>query len=591
MRKAIRKLAPASNLDPVLMAKAALLKRQSEDPLNHYKASPNQSLFHHRTQRYVLVNAPTRSGKTTCNAMDLSMVARRRHPTKTVTCVNGIYMVFGTSREALRDNWYGKLRVTSKLRGPAENSPMIPDWEILDEKFSGGGGDRTIREIVMRHPDNPNLPGHRILFGLSGDSRTWRRMEGKDRVLGIYFDEVEGSAQLFTECFRRLIETHSHPEIKSQANGGFIAWSGTETKENEVFKEWMEKCDKPEEFPEYARFKLTPDETGAISNEERAKMAQNMNKQDYEISMLGVGRFSDRLLIYGQQLDPKRHLLENDYVPTPDDNLWVGYDPGFDHNSGMLVAAINPRNPFKLHIVKAWSHPKTTLGQDIALLRMWLRGRFIECFVADPASHKTEKGLGKKLITMIREELMRAGIKSLRGFRMPYNRHEPGIFAVRRYLDPVPGNRNAEPLIVFNASKPSGCLVTWNQMCNYRSHKENEYQGTHGVIKKNDDGVDVIRYLVNCTDRSPWNSGGAPNIMRPTWVKRAPNIPTWEEAGGMPSDAYAVTQVTEVTLTDDEMLAKDRERKSALAAKIRSRGGRRFKEGRRLALEVGPEDD
>ncbi len=570
---------PVEKIDPVLMAKAVLLKRETEDPLLHYRASPTQALFHARTNRYTLIAAPTRSGKTTCNAMDLAMCARRKHATKTVRCVNGTYLVFGTSREALRDNWYGKLRISSKLRGPAQEHPMVPTWEVFSEKFSGAGADRTIKEIVMRHPDDPNKPGHRILFAISGDPKTWRRLEGKDRVLGIYFDEVEGSRELFTECFRRVLETHSHPEINAEAGGGFISWSGTETKENEVFKEWMDKCANPEEYPEYRLFQLLPDETGAISNVERGKMAMNMSKEDYDIGMRGVGRYADRLLIYGRQLDPKRHLLENDYEPQPEDNLWVVYDPGFDHDTGICIAAIRPSKPNKLHMVRAWFHNKTTMGQDISVLRQYLRGRFIECFVADPASHKTEKGSGKKLITQIREELVRAGIKSMRGFRMPYNRHAPGIYDVRRYLDPVPGNPIAEPLVCFNGSRESGVLQLWTQLCNYKSHKAGELQGTHGVVKKNDEGPDLVRYLVNCTDRSPWgqwNPHESPSTMRPTWVKRPPNKPMWD------GDSTPVTfsAVADVVLTEEEILAKERTRKSALAAQIRSSRGKRLRRSR-----------
>jgi hypothetical protein len=575
----VRRFKPVEQIDPVLMAKAVLIRRELEDPLLHYKPSPTQALFHHRTNRYTLVNAPTRAGKTACSAMDLAMCARRKHATKTVTCVNGTYLVFGTSREALRDNWYGKLRVASNLRGPAEKHPMIPSWEVFSEKFSGSGADRTIKEIVMRHPDDPNKPGHRLLFAISGDPKTWRRLEGKDRVLGIYFDEVEGSRELFTECFRRVLETNAHEEIKAEAGGGFISWSGTETKENEVFKEWMAKCEEPEQYPEYRLFKLSPSETGAISDEERQKMSMNLSKEDYDISMLGKGRYADRLLIYGRQLDPKRHLLETDYEPQPEDNLWVVYDPGFDHKTGIAVVAIRPSKPNKLHFVRAWFHAKTTMGQDISVLRQYLRGRFIECFVADPASHKTEKGSGKKLITQIREELVRAGIKSMRGFRMPYNRHAPGIYDVRRFLDPVPGNPNAEPLLCFNSSRESGCMQMWTGLCAYKSHKEGQFQGTHGVVKKDDEAADLTRYIVCCTDRSPWSSWNAhesPSMMRPTWVKRPPNKPLWD------ADATPTTyrEVTEVVLTEEEILNKERTRKSALAAHIRSRGGKRLRRSR-----------
>lgn len=546
--------------DPILLARAMLAKRRLEDPAIHFVPTPTQRAFIHRKTRYNLLGGPTRGGKTSCNAMDLALIARRKHPTKTVTCVNGVYMVFGTSREAIRDNWYGKLRVESKLLGPAEACPMIPDHEVLAEKFSGGGGDRTIKEIHLRHPDNPNEMGHRIIFNVSGDVGTWKRMEGKDRVLGVKFDEVAGSKELFTECFRRVLETNSHPGIKEQAGGAFIDWSATETKGNEVFSEWHEKANSPE-FPEYAIFVLDPTENKAIDMGERQKMAQNMSAEDYQISMMGKGRFADRLLIYGGQLDYDRHVRKDEYQVTPDDNLWVGYDPGFDHDSGIGVFAINKANPYKLRMVKEWLHPRTTMAQDVWLLAQWLRGRFLECFVADPASHKTEKGSGKKLITQIREELQRAGIKVMRGLRMPYNSHAPGIYAVRRYLDPIPGNPQAEPLVEFSPS----CKRTWTQLNNYRSYAEGEFTGQHGVVKKNDEMPDLLRYVVNVTGRSPWANTDAPTVVRPCWVKRPPNLPKYPEGA-----APIIKPAEEDILSPEQEILKEQRRLSALSAKLRA---------------------
>lgn len=551
---------PRPEVDPKLVRKAELARRKLEDPALHFVPTATQRGFIHRKTRYNILSGPTRGGKTSCNAMDLALAARRKHPTKSVTCLNGVYLIFGTSREALRDNWYGKLRIESKLLGPASEFPMIPDCEVLDEKFSGGGGDRTIKEIIMRHPEKPNEPGHRIIFNVSGDVNTWKRMEGKDRVLGIKIDEVAGSKELFTEFFRRVLETNSHPGVKEQAGGAFIDWSATETKGNETYSEWMEKAQSAE-FTEYGFFKLDPSENKAIDMDERLKMAQNMSAEDYNISMLGKGRFADRLLIYGGQLNHDRHVRKDDYIVQPDDNLWVCYDPGFDHDTGILVAAINKANPYKLRIVKEWLHPKTTMAQDVWFLAQWLRGRFIECFVADPAAHKTEKGSGKKLITQIREEIQRANIKSMRGFRMPYNSHEPGIYAVRRYLDPMPDNRQAEPLIEFNPS----CKKTWQQMASYKSYQAGEFTGQHGVVKKLDELSDCVRYLCNVTGRSPWNNGEAPTVVRSSWVKRPPNLPKWAE-GLAP---VVKPPPEEDSLNPEQVREREQRRLSALSAQIR----------------------
>ncbi len=561
----------AKQVDPGLMALALMEQRRAQDPLTHFTPSATQARYLTRTCRYCLLNGPTRGGKTAGNAVDLAQVAMRRHATKSVHSVNGIYLVFATARESIRDNWYGKLRVASKLLGPASEFPLIPDHMLLQplalrgERFSGGGGDRTIKELVLRHPDNPNKPGHRILFNVSADPNVWKRIEGKDRVLGVYIDEAAGTKELLTELFRRLIETNSHPDIKREAGGGFISWSATETKINDAFADYYEKCESPE-FPEYELFKIGANENVAIDPEERAKMAQNMSADDFKVSMTNEGRAWDRYAIYGKQWNDARHVRANDYEIQPEDNLWVCYDPGFDHNSGIVVAAINQRSPYKLRFVKFWCHPKTTISQDMDLLRRWLRGRSIEALVYDPACHKTEKGSGKQLVTLIREELSRFKIRSWRGLRMPYNWHAPGIYAVRRYLDPVPGDPTVEALIEVNPTPASGCQRLRQQMVMYRSYEEGVYTGPHGVVKKDDEGPDCIRYLVQATGRSPWNAGEAPSVQRPCWVRRPPNPPLWADG----QDVAVINE--ELPLTEAEMLHQERRRKSALAAALRSRG-------------------
>ncbi len=101
--------------DAGLMAMALLEKRRRDDPMTYFIPTETQRAYLNRKCRYSILNGPTRGGKTACNAVDLTLVATRKHASKTVNCVNGIYLVFATSREAVRDNWYGKLRVASKL--------------------------------------------------------------------------------------------------------------------------------------------------------------------------------------------------------------------------------------------------------------------------------------------------------------------------------------------------------------------------------------------------------------------------------------------------------------------------------------------
>jgi hypothetical protein len=68
------------------------------------------------------------------------------------------------------------------------------------------------------------------------------------------------------------------------------------------------------------------------------------------------------------------------------------------------------------------------------------------------------------------------------------NRHDTGVKRVQTYLE--------RGWIVFNPSGQSGCRTAWKQMVNYRSHEEGVYSGPRGVVKRDDEAVDCLRYIV-----------------------------------------------------------------------------------------------
>lgn len=571
-------------LDPAVAALAELARREAQDPLRHVVWTPTQDQYIRRPKRYCLLSGPNRGGKTACNAGDLALRLRCIHPTASVLSKPGVYLVFGTSRSSLRENWHAKLRQSSKLRGTCENFPMVPDWALWKaspkraEKYSGSGGDRTIRELVCCHPEDTSQIWHRALFFPSADVETWKRIEGMDRVLGIYLDEVAGSIDLLKELYARLLESNSDPDIQREAGGGFLSWSATETKDNEAYRSFREKCERPTEYAEYGLFSIDPAENPAIDMAEREKMRAHYSAEDYELRMMGQGRFRDRYQVYPQLLR-ERHVLPTDYEPGPEDNLWAVYDPGWDHASGIGVFAVRREKPWQKIWVRYWKHYKSTFEYDIRKLAEWLRGRALEAFVTDPAAHKTEKGQGKKQHQMIREALQAFRIKLYRGMLVPYNRHESGIKAVRDQLDPDSTNPKAEPWLLFNPSTTSGVSAGWYELTNYCTKQEHVYSGPHGVIKKDDEFPDLVRYGVQVTNRAP-GSAAAPRVIPVTWTPRPPNLPT--------IDAGAPVVMGEAPTSDVERsLADIRRAASAALAGNRTRWGRRLRQLREITADAG----
>lgn len=515
----------------------------ANDALCGYTPNPTPQRCMLSRRRYRLLGGPTRGGKTVHLCYELASAARKRHPTRTVH-KNGVYLLLAPSREQLKDPWGKKLLKESELMGEWFDKPFIPEWEIEKVHYTHGAGERVPRDIILKS-------GHQILLAVSGDQSIDRRLKGK-RLLGVCVDEDAGTPRLITEMYSRLLDANSDPDIVREAGGGWLLWGATNTEVNDAFMLFQKQCRDPD-FPDHEEFVIDPAENKAIKIEERVKLLPILGEETYQVYQQGTVGAINKLLIYGKQWSDRRHMRLTDYVIQPDDNLWAAYDPGWDHNTGLCVAVINRDNPLKLRFVRCWLMKHTTIAQDMACLVQWLRGRALEGMTYDPACHKTEKGTGISLISQIRTELAKANIKVYRGLKAPFFGHDAGIKKVQMYLDPEPAKPDAEPLIEVNPSEASGCRMLREQVMKYRSFEEGQFTGQHGVVKKDDELVDLMRYL--CMVHRDGRIG---------WVSRPPNLPLYGED---PTDPVMLKRVE---LTEQEMLMEHRRRQSVLAAKIRS---------------------
>lgn len=468
------------------------------------------------------------------------MAALRRHPTRTVTSKNGLYLILAPSREQLADPWGKKVLKESELKGKQFAFPMIPKHEIEKVYFVHGAGAPTPKEIVLKN-------GHRIMFLVSGDPNVWERVQGKGMVLGIVIDEAAGNEQLISECAVRLLDANSDEGIRKEAGGGWLLWGATETSVNLGLAEFISKCEQ-EAFPDFEGFRIQPGENPAISQDERDKMRPILGDEQFDIRMRGTGSALGSLLIFGPHWDEKRHVPPADYVPTPDDNLWVGYDPGTNF-TGILIAAINRDDPRMVRVVKCWQPRRMTIDHDVTLIRDYLQGRHLECFVYDPAARKIEK-TGLSVIGQLSDKLRQARVRIHRGLNMGRNRHEDGIPVVRYYMKP--GDRDT-PYLSVNPSQESGCRLLVNQILQYRNEESPiNVLGTEHVHKQNDHLVDALRYLL---------------CERPGWVNRGLNPKLWGDGsnGGPPPQAVSDHRV----YTDQELREQEQHRRSAMASRRR----------------------
>ncbi len=455
-----------------------------------YTPTLTQRVFRDSTARYKLLTGPNRGGKTGHIAWEVAACAQRIHPLRSVHSTTGVYLVLAPSLEQIADPWGKKLLKKSELEGDYKNFPFIPECEIRSIEYSKGSSSKAVRHIYMKN-------GHEILFMPSGDENVWKRLEGK-QLLGVALDESSGNIQLMQEILMRLLDTNSDQKIVEEAGGAWMYWGATDTKFNEAFVWMMERCN-DEKQKDWAAFWIDPSENPAIQQEEREKLRDIIGEEQAAIRLDGTGTSLGLITIYGEQWSDEKHISESEIPILPEDNLWVSYDPGVAHPTGILCGSISPRNERQLRVHRFYNHKRKTVEFDLQCIADWLQGRWLEGFILDPAAKKTDKG-GDSVASQITRGLDKFGIKVRRGIQYGYNRHEPGIAQTRRHL--VAGN-------VLVDKQGEGCELFCYQMRKYRGRPETNFTGPQGVVKKEDEGPDVLRYWIS---------------KHPAWVERPPNI-------------------------------------------------------------------
>lgn len=486
-------MAKAAAVTPAKAA-AILAERRLKDPCYQFRRTTTQEAFHRSRARFRMLSGGNRSGKTATSLVELAALVRGLHPHRP-WFGPVIAMVFCVSRQQAAMVVQRKLLVASEIPGVMHDQPMIPSYEInWEESGSIKVGFRVYYVVALKN-------GSLIYFSWADSEETAKRIQGVKADI-IYIDEAAGDRNLVVECLNRLKDS-----ITANRGGwsGCMWWGATGTMINEGFEEYRNRCMNPME-PDWEYFQIRAGENPAVSAEANELVGGFMTEEEKAIRLAGDSTAGELVQIYGRQWRDDRHLHKPDYEPSPEDNLWLGYDPGMDHPTGLMIAAINRDAPLTLNVVWYLDHFRKTMDEDAAALAAYLRGRRLAGVVYDTVMNNTDKR-GASTLTLMQESFAAAGITPLCGYFAASKRHAQGIALVRHYLDPDPYHDTVPPLIRVNASEASGCQKVRYQLLAYRGREATRFTGKGGVVKKDDEAPDVLRYLV--MKRPAWNKDWA----------------------------------------------------------------------------------
>lgn len=450
--------------------------------VSHYKPSPTQLRFHQSLAHDRLLTAGGRGGKTTAALWDLATVALGMNPWKP-WYGPVVIIVLCISRQNAAAVVQRKLLEACELPGKIGTEPFLPHGEIdWDESASAKVPYRTYYNVKLKN-------GSMIHFGWSGDTHSWEKLQGI-KADYVYIDENAGSEKLVIELMKRLLDVQS--DATKQPWGGCLVWGATGTIVNPTFERFRERCLKGE--ADSAAFVIPPGETGAVSKAVHERFAKKLSKEQRKIHIDGTETASSLTYIFGKQWDDRRHLLAQDAVIEDTDNIVIGYDPGMDHPTGILVCLIKKAKPGQLVCAKFFNHRLMPVEYDVECLHSYLKGRKIGLFVYDYRAKERHKH-APPLIHALTTRMEAKGYVPIQGYYMSDKRHEVGIATVRAYLDPDVYNKSVEPMIVVSPSEESGGQLMRSQLVSYRGKEETNFTGPGGVVKKDDEFPDCLRYV------------------------------------------------------------------------------------------------
>lgn len=486
--------------------KLGLKVLRSHDPINHFFGLEEYTRLCTDTQyaacssdaMYKLLTTANQGGKTTAAIVDCAALARGKHPTKKQPKEPISILVIVPSRAQAAGIWGKRLLQASDLRqtitDPIGNKinlstkALIPSGEIDRIDYSPSPMGRYPGLIKLKN-------GNEIRMTVSGDVKSWERVQGFP-LDAIYRDEAVGNKNLGAELVPRLTAAQEAHRLGTRNWAGFIFWVATATLPNTEFEDYKMRCMAPE--PGHAIFWMDPNENPAVSSETRDAQRSAMSVEEASVRLDGVGSAAGNLRIL-PYFSVDKHVSPITQGIRQNDNIWLGYDPGWDHPFGLVALTCTPEHPTGLRLVWALAERNKTLDYVADRISEFLDGRTAEALVFDPAAKRTEHGRGESMAYQLEQLLAKRNVKSERGILYGRNRYEDTIPLLQRYLQPQSGE---SPYLIFDQPTPeNGVARAVEQFLKYR-RKSTNTEGNHPpmgatVFKQDDDLVDPIRYIVS----------------------------------------------------------------------------------------------
>ena len=451
------------------------IRKRKQDALINFVPTPTQKEFLESEARWKSVTGGNRCGKSAvaaCAGADILRKTGLWHEPSPYP-LHGLLLV--PARRQSYSVWGKKLLENSEL--PGLESPLIPAREIEKASVAFMQGEKTFSHLQMKN-------GNELTLAWSNAPNMWERLQGIafDFVI---IDENAGDEKLMAEISQRLLDAQS----KGWKHGGMILWPGSETSFNIGHELFLRACRDPE-IPYASEFRLKPAENPAINMEHRDQTKHLMTEEEEKIRILGTGSRAGVVSIYAPYLQMNPNIIvDGDYVHGEYDNIVIAYDPGWVHPCGILFASLRPDDHMTLHLWHFICEVKRTHEMHAKSIAEALHGRFLRCLVPDPAAKTDRSGTGIKIIEHIKEAHRNNGVRYHRDKQKviwPKNRHEHGIGLVRSALE------NDKIRIYKNGP---GMQRFISQMKLYRGKEESRFTGPGGVVKKDDEGPDCLRYL------------------------------------------------------------------------------------------------
>lgn len=502
---------PAILEDPEVKA----LLQQSIDSLDHnplqkYWPHPKQKAFHWARTKIKVFMGGNRSGKTTAGAID--------------------DVIQAVDEDVLPEH----LKAYKIWQPPFKCRIITPDYgrsfqsviEVLQQwiptsQYLGGSW-----ETAFKDKDH-------ILRFANGSFFEFMTLEQEVNKFGgsarhrIHYDEEpkgEKGEEIRNECAMRLVDYRGDELFTfSPVNG--LSWTYDELFEKkgpEVEKQvWLDDV--------MVLVQADQDDNPHIDQQGKEEALEKLPEAQREARK--SGNYTHWKGLVYPDFTPELHVVDQEKV-TPEIVSKLtqidGIDPG-QGTTAILFAGFFEKNNCVLVFDELYLHGNGAIPENAAerifdIRNHWDLPQRPKYCVIDPAASSRDLASGERVDQAYR----RAGVKCIHA----QNEVEAGVFEVMRRLeykaDDGEGDRKPEPLLLVS----SRCVQLLKEIGKYRLDPKQD--GSFGVVKKNDHGCDVMRYICMARPLAPARRKQRRRVAAQRWTPGTapPFTPSRPRVGG-----------------------------------------------------------